>query len=253
MGISFLFSFAFHFSSFLSYFKSSSDNHFVFLHFFFLGMFLITASCTSIHSSSGTLKNYSKSLPSGSFHNPLFLTHQRADRIQTHNHRKLIKMITWTTALSNSMKLWAMACRATHDGGVIVGSSDKMWSTGEGNCKPLQNSCLENSMNSMKRQKNSTLQDELPRFVGVQYATGEECICNSRKNEEKEPKWNVQLWMGLVMEAKFDVIKTDKLEVVKQEMTRVNINILGISELTLTGGVNLIQITIISTTVGRIP
>ena len=59
--------------------------------------------------------------------------------------------------------------------------------------------------------------------------------------------------MGLVMEAKFDVVKTDKLEVVKQEMTRVNINILGISELTLTGGANLIQITIISTTVGRIP
>ena len=55
------------------------------------------------------------------------------------------------------------------------------------------------------------------------------------------------------MEAKFDVVKTDKLEVVKQEMTRVNINILGISELTLTGGANLIQITIISTTVGRIP
>ena len=55
------------------------------------------------------------------------------------------------------------------------------------------------------------------------------------------------------MEAKFDVVKTDKLEVVKQEMTRVNINILGISELTLTGRANLIQITIISTTVGRIP
>jgi len=81
-----------------------------------------------------------------------------------------------------------MACRATHDGGVIVGSSDKMWSTGEGNGKPLQNSCLENSMNSMKRQKNRTLQDEVPRLVGVQYATGEEWMYNSRKNEEKEPK-----------------------------------------------------------------
>ena len=81
-----------------------------------------------------------------------------------------------------------MAYRATHDGGVIVGSSDKMWSIGKGNGKPLQNSCLENSMNSMKRQKNRTLQDELPRLVGVQYATGEEWMYNSRKNEETEPK-----------------------------------------------------------------
>ena len=63
-----------------------------------------------------------------------------------------------------------------------------MWSTGEGNGKLLQYSYLENPMNSMKRQNDMTLKDELLRSVGAQYATGEEWRCNSRKNEEKEPK-----------------------------------------------------------------
>ena len=63
-----------------------------------------------------------------------------------------------------------------------------MWSTGEGNGKPLQYSCLENPMNSMKRQKDMTLKDELPRLVGAKYATGEEWRNNSRKNGEMEPK-----------------------------------------------------------------
>ena len=63
-----------------------------------------------------------------------------------------------------------------------------MWSTGEGNGKPLQYSCLEDTMNSMKRQKDRTLKDELPRLVGAQYATGKEWINESRKNEETEPK-----------------------------------------------------------------
>ena len=63
-----------------------------------------------------------------------------------------------------------------------------MWSTGEGNGKPLQYSCLENNMDNMKRQKDGTLKDELPRSVGAQYATGEEWRNNSRKNEEMEPK-----------------------------------------------------------------
>ena len=78
-----------------------------------------------------------------------------------------------------------MPCRATQDGWVMVESSDK---TGEGNGKPLQYSCLENSMNSMKRQKDRTLKNELPRSIDVQYATGEEWRNNSRKNEETEPK-----------------------------------------------------------------
>ena len=67
-------------------------------------------------------------------------------------------------------------------------SSDKMWSTGERNGKTLQYSCLENLMNSMKRQKDRTLKDELPRLVGAQYATGDQWSNNSRKNEETKPK-----------------------------------------------------------------
>ena len=70
----------------------------------------------------------------------------------------------------------------------MVESSDKTWSTGEGNGKPLQFSCLENLMNSMKRQKDRTLKDELPRSVGAQYAPGEEWRNDSRKTEETEPK-----------------------------------------------------------------
>ena len=66
--------------------------------------------------------------------------------------------------------------------------NDKMWSTGEGNGKPLQYNCLEKPMNSMKKQKDRTLKDELPRSVGAQYATGDQWRNNSRKNEETEPK-----------------------------------------------------------------
>ena len=131
----------------------------------------------------------------------------------------------------------------------MVESSDKTCSTGEGNGKSLQYSCLENPMNSMKRQKHRTLKDELPRLVGAQYATGDQWRNNSRKNEEMEPKqqhpvvdvtgdgskdwcckeqccigtWNVRF------------MNQDKLEVVKQEMARVNGNILEIMELKWTG------------------
>ena len=70
----------------------------------------------------------------------------------------------------------------------MVERSDRMWSTGEGNGKPLQYSCLENPITSMKRQKDRTLKDELPRSVGTQYATGDQWRNNSRKNEEMEPK-----------------------------------------------------------------
>ena len=81
-----------------------------------------------------------------------------------------------------------MPCRATQDGWVTVDSSDKMWSTGEGNDKPLQYSCLETPMNSMKRHKDRTQKDELPRSVGAQYATGDQWRNNSRKNEGMDPK-----------------------------------------------------------------
>ena len=77
---------------------------------------------------------------------------------------------------------------ARQSGQVMVESSEKTWSTGEGNGKPLQYSCLENPMNNMKRQKDRTLKDELPRSVGAQNATGNQWRNNSRKNEEKEPK-----------------------------------------------------------------
>ena len=81
-----------------------------------------------------------------------------------------------------------MLCRVTQAGQVMEDSSDKTGSTVEGNGKPLQYSCLENPMNSMKRHKGRTLKDELPSSVGVQYATGVQWKNNSRKTEEMEPK-----------------------------------------------------------------
>ena len=135
---------------------------------------------------------------------------------------------------------------ATQDGRVMVERCDRMWSTGEGNGKPLQYSCLENPMNSKKRQKDRTLKDELPRSVGAQYATGDQWRNNFRNNEGMEPKqkqhpvidvtgggskvrcckeqyctgtWNVRS------------MNQGKLEVLKQEMARVNVDILRISKL----------------------
>ena len=77
---------------------------------------------------------------------------------------------------------------ATQDGWVMVERFDRMWSTGEGNDKPLQHSCLENTMNSMKSQNDRILKEKLPRSVGAQYATGDQLRNNSRKNEGMEPK-----------------------------------------------------------------
>ena len=76
---------------------------------------------------------------------------------------------------------------ATQDGQVVVESSDRMWSTGEGNGKPLQY-CLENPINSVKRQNDRILKEELPRSVDAQYATGDQWGNNSRKKEGMEPK-----------------------------------------------------------------
>ena len=135
-----------------------------------------------------------------------------------------------------------MPRRAPQDTWVMVDSSDKLWSTGEGNDKPLQYSCLENPMNREKMQKDRTLKDEIPRLVGAQYATGDQQRNNSRKNEETEPK---QKQHPVVDGSKVRCCKEQycigtrivrpmnqgKLEVVKQEMARVNVDILGISEL----------------------
>ena len=81
-----------------------------------------------------------------------------------------------------------MPYRASQDGQVMVESSDKMWPTGEGNDKPLQYSCLENPMNSMKRQNDRILKGELLRSVGAKYATGDQWRNSSRKNEEMKLK-----------------------------------------------------------------
>ena len=81
-----------------------------------------------------------------------------------------------------------MLCKATQDRQVMVENSDTTWSTGEGNDKPLQFSCLENLMNWIKRQKDMTLKDEPPRSVSVQYPTGEQWTNSSRRNGEAESK-----------------------------------------------------------------
>ena len=93
--------------------------------------------------------------------------HQRADTLKPCSQKTSQSNHTRTTALSNSMKQ-SHACRATQDRWVVVERSDRMWSTGEGNGKPFQYSCLENPINSMKRQKDRTLKDELSKLVGVQ-------------------------------------------------------------------------------------
>ena len=77
---------------------------------------------------------------------------------------------------------------STQDRQVMMERSDRMWSTGEGNGKPLQFSCLENPMNSMERENDRILKGELPRSVGAQHATGDQQRNNSRKNEGMEPK-----------------------------------------------------------------
>ena len=126
-----------------------------------------------------------------------------------HNHRKLVNLITWTTALSNSLKLshalWGHPRQAGHGG--------EIWQnvvTGEGNGKTLQYSCLENPMNSMKKQNDRILKEELPKSVGTQYTTGGQCRNNSRKNEGMEPKQKqYQLWMWLVIEARSNAVKSN--------------------------------------------
>ena len=141
--------------------------------------------------------------------------------------------------MSNSMKLshavWGHPRRT-----VMVERSDRMWSTGEGNGKPLQYSCLENPTNSMKRQNDRILKEELPRLVGTQYATGDQWRNNSRKNEGMEPNQKQHPVVdGTGDRSKVQCCKEQhcirtqnvrfmnqgKLEVIKQEMARLNIDI----------------------------
>ena len=113
--------------------------------------------------------------------------HQRAYTLKPYSQKTSQSNHTRTTALSNSMKP-SHACGAIQDGLVMVERYDRMWSTGEGNGKPLQYSCLENPMNSMKRENDRILNEELPRSLDAQYATGDQWKNNSRKNEWMEPK-----------------------------------------------------------------
>ena len=141
-----------------------------------------------------------------------------------------------------------MPCVATQGWQVMVERSDRLWSTGERNCKPLQYSYFENPMNSMKRQKGVTLKDAHPRSLGVQYTTGEEwrAITNiSRMKRMSQRGNNTQLWMLSGREGKVQwnkeqyglgtwnvrLINQGKLDVVKQEMARLSIEILEIREL----------------------
>ena len=103
-----------------------------------------------------------------------------------------------------------MPCRSTHDEWVMVESSDRMRFTGERNDKPLQYSYVENSMNSMKRQNDRILKEELPRSVGAQYATGEQWRNNFRKNEEMEPKQKQHPAVDVtVIEVKSNAVKSN--------------------------------------------
>ena len=113
--------------------------------------------------------------------------HQRADTVKPYSQKTSQSNHTRTTALSNSMKP-SHAYGATQDGWVMVERSDRTWSTGEGNGKPLQYSCLENPMNSMKRQYERIPKEELPRSLGAQYATGDQRRNNYRKTKRMEPK-----------------------------------------------------------------
>ena len=132
----------------------------------------------------------------------------------------------------------------------MVERSDRMWSTGEWNGKLFQYPCLENPMNSMKRQNDRILKEELPRSVTAQYATGDQWRNNSRKNEGMEPKQNQYPLVDVTgIRSKVQCCKEQycigtwnvrsmnqgKLEVLEQGMVRVNVDIIGISKLKWTG------------------
>ena len=121
--------------------------------------------------------------------------HQRADTLRPYSQKTSQSNHTRTTGLSNSMKT-SHACGATQDGRVMVERSDRMRSTGEGNGKPLQYSCVESPMNSMKRQNDRILKEELPRSVGANTLleiSGE--ITPERMKGWSQSKNNTQLWM----------------------------------------------------------
>ena len=121
--------------------------------------------------------------------------HQRADTLKPYSQKTSQSIHTRTTALSNSMKL-SHARGATQDGQVMVERSDRMWSTEEGNGKPLQYSCLENPMNSMKRQNDRILKEKLPgQWVPNMLLEISGEITPERMKGWSQSKNNTQLWM----------------------------------------------------------
>ena len=172
---------------------------------------------------------------------------------ENHNHRKLSNLITWTTALSNSMKLWAMPCRGTQDKWAMVESSDKTWSTGEGNGNHFSILALKPYEEHEKAKRYDT-ERWTPQIGRCPICYWTNLLGKSKKTAPKTIKRlsqsddNAQLWMCLVVKVKvwckeqycigtWNVrsMNQGKLEVVKQNMARVNINILWISELKWTG------------------
>ena len=183
---------------------------------------------------------HSHCLPTGNFQKPLII--QRADRIKititenepnwSHGPQPCLTQCKYKPCLEGPSKTNRSWWRT--------------WSTVEENDKPLQYACTENPMNSMRIQKDMTLKDELPRSVASQYVTGDQWRNNSRNNEEIEPKWKQhpvvdvtgdgsKVWcckeQYCIWTWNIRFMNQGKLEVVKQEMTRMNIDILGISEL----------------------
>ena len=127
-------------------------------------------------------------LLSGSF--PVYYPHPLEGRQnENHNQRKLIKLITWITVLSNSMKIWGMPCRATQDKWVMLENSCKKWSSGEGNANYFSLLALRTPWTIWNGKKIGHLKNELPRLVAAQYTTGNQWRNNSKKKEEMEPKW----------------------------------------------------------------
>ena len=160
-----------------------------------------------------------------------------------------------------------MSCMATQDRRFMEESSDKTWSTREWNGKPLQYSCLENPMNSMKRQKDETERwtPQVGRCPVCYWRSVEKQLQKEWREEPKQKQYPVvdmtgdgsKVWcykeQYFIGTWNVRSMNQGKLDVVKQEMARVNIDILGISELKSTGWVNLNQMTIMSTTAGRNP
>ena len=134
--------------------------------------------------------------------------HQRVDTLKPYSQKTSQSNHTRTTALSNSMKL-SHARGATQYGQVMVERSDRLWSTVEGNGKPLQYSCLEKPMNSMKRQNDMILKEEFPRSVMPNMLleiSGE--IPPERMKGWGQSKSNTELWMWLVIGARSDAVKS---------------------------------------------